>query len=184
MSKDHHSARRLQSRLLLSQRTEGDRLVLSDEVLRAALDGSAPLSDGEKTALMASPLTLRRFRMLADAARRAQATEWRSSSALLRAADSGSVEALGTEDGIWALHVAGQAGAWRLILVLDAASPVAAQVLQDAPRLRVLDGIGTCLLEGQLDGDGELEGDWPFLQAPLEHLRRHGGRFTVERADA
>jgi hypothetical protein len=185
MTMDQSSERRLKSRLLLDRRVEGDRLVLSDDTLRAALDGSTPLSDGEKAALLASPLTLRRFRVLADAARHRAAMGWQHSAALLRAADSGSArEALHTEDGYWSLHVAGQTGAWRLILVLNAAAPFAAQLLQEGPALRVLDGAGTCLLRGHLDSDGELEGDWPFILPPLEHLRRHGGSVRVERAEA
>jgi hypothetical protein len=42
----------------------GDRLMLADATLLAALDGTRPLTPNERQALSASPLTLRRFRQL------------------------------------------------------------------------------------------------------------------------
>lgn len=172
--------RKLQARLMAGRRVEGDRLVLADAELIAALDGSRPLSAGERAALQASPLTQRRLRVLAEA-RRAQAAApaWRGSSGMLRAADSGAAfEALSTDDGAWRLHVVGA----RIILQLDPESPLAASLLRDGPRLRVRDGSGATVLEGVLDSDGECEGPWPFAEAPAVHFQRHGARFTVEPA--
>jgi hypothetical protein len=172
--------RKLQARLLAGRRVEGDRLVLADAELLAALDGSRPLTAGERAALQASPLTQRRLRVLAEA-RRAQVAPpaWRGSSGMLRAADSGApFEALVTDDGAWRLHVTGG----RVILQLDPDSPLAPGLLREGRPLRVLDGSGATVLEGLLDSDGECEGPWPYAEAPAIHFQRHGARFRVEPA--
>ena len=178
--------RRLQAQLLGARRVEGDRLVLLDTVLLAALDGSRPLSAGERAALQASPLTTRRLHALSQAGNRAGAPgaaapgAWRGSSGMLRAADSGApFAALVTDDGAWRLHVL----EGRVILQLDAQSPLAALLLRGGQVLRVLDGAGKVVLEGQLDSDGECEGPWPFEAAPPKHFQQHGARFTVEPAN-
>ncbi|MGV7207381.1 hypothetical protein ACLB1G_05965 [Oxalobacteraceae bacterium A2-2] len=56
---------RLRERLLLGRAAPGDRLMLADATLLAALAGSRPLTPNERDALQQSPLTLRRFRQLA-----------------------------------------------------------------------------------------------------------------------
>ena len=53
--------RKLREQLLLRRRVEGDRLMLADAVLTAALDGSRPLTANERAALAQSPLTMRRL---------------------------------------------------------------------------------------------------------------------------
>lgn len=169
--------RRLQAQLLAGRRVEGDRLVLADAVLLAALDGSRPLSGGERAALQASPLTTRRLRQLAEAQRAKHTSGWRGSAGMLRAADSGApFEALVTDDGAWRLHVV----AGRAILQLDPESSLAPMLLRAAQPLRVRDGAGNTVLQGQLDPDGECEGPWPFAEGPARHFQRHGGGFTVE----
>lgn len=171
--------RKLQANLLGKRRVESDRLVLADAELNAALDGSRPLTAGERAALQASPLTQRRLRVLAEARRAHNAPAWRGSSGMLRAADGGApFEALVTDDGAWRLHVVGG----RVILQLDPQSPLAPMLLREAHPLRVLDGGGATVLEGLLDSDGECEGPWPFAEAPGPHFQRHGARFTVEPA--
>ncbi|MFS2082984.1 hypothetical protein ACCD01_31145, partial [Telluria sp. Tellsp99] len=60
MHSNDTSSRRLQEALLLARRKDGDRLMLDDATLAAALDGSRPLTSGERAALRASPLTARR----------------------------------------------------------------------------------------------------------------------------
>jgi hypothetical protein len=170
--------RKLQAQLLAGRRVDGDRLVLDDAVLLGALDGSRPLTAGERAALQASPLTTRRLRTLADA-RRAQAAprRWQGSTGMLRAADSGmALDTLVTDDGAWRLHVVDG----RVILQLDPQSPLAATLLRDGQLLRVRDGAGNTVLEGRLDSDGESEAAWPFAEAPAPHFQRHGARFTVE----
>lgn len=172
--------RKLRAQLLAGRRAEGDRLVLDDAVLMKALDGSRPLTAGEREALQASPLTARRLRSLADA-RRMQAAprQWRGSGGMLRAADSGAVfDALVTDDGAWRLHFVAD----RVILQLDPQSPLAATLLGTGRQLRVLDGAGGTVLEGLLDSDGECEGPWPFADAPARHFQQHGARFLVEPA--
>ena len=167
--------RKLQARLLVGRRLEGDRLLLDDTVLRAALDGSRPLRPAEREALQASPLTLRRFKHLADERRAA----WQGSRGLLRAADSGAaLEVLATDDGLWRLHFAGA----RVILQLDPQAARAPQVLAGRPRVKVVDGAGATVLEGVLDADGECEGPWPFAAPPAAHFQRHGAVFVVEPA--
>ena len=173
---------KLQARLLAARRVEGDRLVLADAVLLAALDGSRPLTQGERAALLASPLTARRLRVLADesAMRRRAApmpTAWRGSAGMLRAADGGAaLDTLVTDDGAWRLHLV----EGRVILQLDPQSQLAALLLRSSQLLRVLDGAGCTVLEGQLDSDGECEGQWPFHEAPAQHFQRHGAGFSVE----
>ncbi len=170
--------RRLQSQLLDGRRVEGDRLMLDDAVLLAALDGSRPLSAGERAALQASPLTARRLRTLANARRGQSAPRaWRGSAGMLRAADSGiALDTLVTDDGAWRLHFVAD----RVILQLDPQSPLAATLLRGTQALRVLDGAGNTVLAGTLDSDGECEAAWPFTEAPAAHFQRHGARFTVE----
>ena len=170
--------RKLQAQLLAGRRVEGDRLKLDDSVLLAALDGSRPLTAGERAALQGSPLTARRLRTLADG-RRLQAgmRRWQGSSGMLRAAASGmAMEALVTDDGAWRLHVVDGS----VILQLDPQAPFAAALLRDGQALRVGDGAGNTVLEGVLDSDGECEGPWPFSEAPARHFQRHGARFVVE----
>ncbi len=165
--------RKLEAQLLAGARIEGDRLMLDDAVLRAALDGSRPLRPAERAALQASPLTLRRFKHLADARRAA----WQGSRGLLRAADSGAaLEVLATDDGLWRLHFAGA----QVILQLDPQAARAPQVLAGRPRVKVVDGAGAVVLEGVLDADGECEGPWPFAAPPAQHFQRHGAVFLVE----
>jgi hypothetical protein len=177
--------RKLRERLLLARRVEGDRLVLADAVLLAALDGSRPLTANERAALEASPLTARRLRHLSmqrrAASGAANAAEWSGSSGMLRAADSGAASTrLVTDDGYWTLHFGGADGDWVVILQLAAAAPFAARLMRERPLLRVLDGGGAILLQGQLDADGECEGAWRFDDAPAVHMQRFGAGFTVE----
>jgi hypothetical protein len=176
--------RTLQARMLLGQRTEGDRLTLDDAVLLAALDGSRPLTGAERAALQASPLTLRRFKALADARRRTARQAWSGSHGLLRAADSGNTGVanfapLQTDDGMWRLHVVDSGGKLAVILQLDPQAAGAAQVLATRMDVAVRDGAGATVLQGTLDADGECEGPWPFAAAPAAHFQQHGARFDV-----
>ncbi|WP_036166371.1 hypothetical protein [Massilia sp. 9096] len=176
-------ARRLQEAALLARRVEGDRLMLADAVLAGALDGSRPLTSGERAALQASPLTQRRLRHLA-LARRArdatQATPWRGSRGLLRAASTLDMAAPVSDDGWWTLHLLGEQGAWRLVLQLSGGAPFAAGLLAARASVRVRDGAGQVMLEGRLDLDGECEAAWPFADPPALHLQERGALFTVE----
>ncbi|MDB5961759.1 MAG: hypothetical protein JWP59_3053 [Massilia sp.] len=173
---------KLRAALLLGRRVEGDHLVLADATLRAAIDGSRPLAIAERAALQASPLTLRRFRELA---REGQATGWRASSGLLRAADSGAgLSTLSTDDGHWTLHFIGVPGHWQVVLQLDAGAPFAAQLLGTGAVLVARDGAGATIVQGVLDGDGECEQAWAFASDPAPHFQRHGAAFTVSLAAA
>jgi hypothetical protein len=185
--RDEMRARRLGAAALLARRVDGDRLVLADAVLAAALDGSRPLTGGERAALQASPLTQRRLRTLAlerrvqaGASDAAPAAAWRGSRGLLRAASSAALEAPVSDDGCWTLHLLGEQGAWRLVLQLASGAPFAARVLAARAPVRVRDGAGQVLLEGRLDLDGECEADWPFADPPAVHLQARGALFTVE----
>lgn len=173
--------RKLQERLLTARRVEGDRLMLPDPVIVAALDGSRALTDGERAALRASPLTLRRFKTLSQERRGALKREWQGSHGMLRAASDGAaLAALATDDGHWALHFLEQDGGWRVILALDAAAPFAARLLDVRPLLRVIDGEGAIILQGSLDSDGECESAWPFDSAPGQHFQQAGAGFAVQ----
>jgi hypothetical protein len=179
MKAEHALERRLRAAMLVVPR-ENDRLVLADAVIVAAIDGSTPLSSGERAALAASPLTIRRFRQLALALARTaalQAAAWQTSGGMLRAADSGAQLAeLVTDDGNWTLHFLGE----RVILQLNAEAPFARQLLAEQPLLRVIDGAGGVVLLGRLDSDGECESAWPFALAPALHFQQAGAVFAVE----
>lgn len=167
---------KLRESLLLARAVPGDRLALADATLLAALDGARPLSPGELAALHGSPATLRRFRHLALARRRGA---WQASSGMLRAADSGELPALATDDGLWTLHFLPGGDGWQVVLALDAAAPAAAGLLRERALLRVTDGAGATVLQGRLDADGECERAWPFGAAPADHFQRHGATFAV-----
>lgn len=171
-------ARRLQAALVTGSRPDGDRLALDDATLAAALDGSRPLTAGERAALQASPLTARRLRQLA-LERRAQGA-WRGSTGMLRAASGGTVDRIVSDDGWWTLHFVPDAGGWRAILQLDARAPFAADLLARRAPLRVLDAEGATMLAGALDADGECEAAWPFDMAPDAYLQAHGAAFRIE----
>jgi hypothetical protein len=176
--------RKLQEKLLLARRVEGDRLQLADAVLVAALDGSRPLTAVERAALEASPLTVRRLRHLAIERRAARGASndagWVGSAGMLRAADSGGgPDQLTTDDGCWSLHFVGRDGDWRVILQLAAGAPFAPRLMQEQPLLRVVDGHGAVVLQGRLDADGECEAAWPFASAPAVHFQQAGAAFAV-----
>ncbi|MET3133285.1 hypothetical protein AAKU55_003575 [Oxalobacteraceae bacterium GrIS 1.11] len=178
--------RKLRERLLLGRAVVGDRLMLADATLLAALDGARALTANERGALERSPLTLRRFRHLSAQRRRAASspsspTAWSGSVGMLRAAADGAALAeLRTDDGCWSLHFVEQGTAWRVILALAAGAPFAPRLMREQPMLRVLDGGGAVLLQGRLDADGECECAWPFESAPGPHLQSRGARFAVE----
>lgn len=183
-------ARQLAAATLLTRRVAHDRLVLADATLCAALDGTTALCATEKAALLASPLTLRRLRVLSEARARATAmAPWARSAGMLRAADGGAdLALLETDDGHWSLHFIAQHERWQVVLKLDAGAPFAARLLGGAApggaALEVRDGAGGLLLQGCLDADGECEQAWPFAQAPAAHFQCHGARFTVALAPA
>jgi hypothetical protein len=176
--------RKLQERLLTAARPDGDRLMLGDAVLLAALDGSRALTAGERAALQASPLTVRRLRQLALERRAAEGMvvhpQWQGSTGMLRAADAGVLHELVTDDRCWTLHFVGSDCNWRVILQLAGDAPFAARLMQDQPLLRVLDGAGQVVLQGRLDSDGECEGAWPFVADPARHFQQAGAAFSVE----
>lgn len=183
LKRTNHLDRRLREQLLAGRRKEGDRLVLADDTLRAALDGSRPLTANERTALEMSPLTVRRLRQLAIDRRapRKSANDdaWDGSDGMLRAADAGSLSRLATDDGYWILHFSDEDGGWQLTLQLMACAPFTARLLRERPALCVLDGDGRVLLQGRLDGDGECEGPWQAQDDPASYFQQHGARFTV-----
>lgn len=171
--------RRLRAAMLTASRMPGDRLVLADAVMIAAIDGSQALTRGERAALAASPLTIRRFRTLSLDHAAALKAAWRTSRGMLRAADSGAaLTELVTDDGYWTLHFL--AMPTRVILQLQAQAPFARQLLADQPLLRVTDGTGAVVLQGRLDPDGECESAWPFDAPPGQHFQRTGAVFAVE----
>lgn len=175
--------RKLREKLLLARRVEGDRLVLADPVLLAALDGRRALSANEREALRGSPLTLRRLRQLAiGRGQPAQAANdaWHGSRGMLRAASNGRLDAISTDDGHWKLHFVEQGGGWNVILGLDGSAPFAPRLLRDQPLLRVMDAAGAVILQGTLDTDGEYESEWPFATAPEPHFQACGAAFVVE----
>lgn len=172
--------RKLREQLLLARRVEGDRLMLADAVINAALDGSRALTPNERAALAQSPLTMRRLRRLAIE-RAAAGHAWQGSGGMLRAASTDAALAeLATDDNHWSLHFLPHEGGWQVILKLAAAAPFAPQLMREQPMLRVVDGAGAVILQGRLDADGECENAWPFETAPAPHFQQSGAGFAVE----
>lgn len=183
---------RLRELALLARAVPGDRLMLADATLLAALEGSRALTPNERQALSASPLTLRRFRQLslerhaAAQSRSPQAANdpvWFGSGGMLRAAASAAMlESLVTDDSCWTLHFlqAGEGEGWQVILSLSAEAPFAARLLRERALVRVIDGGGAIVLQGRLDADGECECTWPFAIAPARHFQMYGAGFAVE----
>lgn len=178
--------RKLQERLITGRRVEGDRLVLADEVLLAALDGRRALTAGERAALEGSPLTARRLRQLVLDRRTGTApandASWQGSEGMLRAADAGMLARLVTDDGWWTLHFTGDEEGRRVILQLDPSAPFAADLLRERATVKVTDGEGGLILRGQLDADGECESEWAFDESPSHHFQQRGAAFAVRRA--
>ncbi|WP_296002555.1 hypothetical protein [Rugamonas sp.] len=185
----------LRQRLLLTRAAPGDRLMLADETLLAALSGGRALTPNERAALQQSPLTLRRFRQLAlerraalsaasasaSSSAAANDARWQGSAGMLRAASSGAaLEELATDDRYWTLHFLPQDGGWQVVLTLASGAPFAARLLREQTMLRVVDGGGAIILQGRLDADGECERAWPFENAPAPHFHIYGASFVVE----
>jgi hypothetical protein len=178
--------RTLQEQLVTGRRREGDRLMLADAVLLAALDGTRPLTANERNALEGSPLTARRLRQLvierAAIRRPVAGSDWQGSAGMLRAADDGALARLVTDDGYWILHFSEEGAGWRIGLQLLACAPFTQRLLRERPVLCVLDAAGAVLLQARLDGDGECEGAWTASEPPARHFQRHGAGFTVRPA--
>jgi len=187
--------RRLHEQALLGRRVEGDRLVLDDATLLAALDGSRPLRSAESAALQDSPLTVRRFRQLALERRAAARTGNRPGSDTGKSTGTGTVAGIGTgaaaSGGAGASTSTGPASApaWRGSRgMLRAASSGGAP----AP-IRTDDGCWTLHFIEAADGWRtilQLAADAPFAatllaaRAPLQ-VRDGAGRTLLEgRLDA
>jgi len=182
---------KLHQRLLLARAVPGDRLMLGDDTLQAALAGTRALTPNERAALQQSPLTLRRFRHLAlqrhaasqsaPAPTAANDALWPGSGGMLRAASSSAVlDELITDDRYWTLHFLPNDDSWQVVLTLAPNAPFAARLLREQAMLRVVDGGGAIILQGRLDADGECERAWPFDTAPASHFHLYGASFAVE----
>lgn len=192
-----HPERQVMLAAFSAQRLPGDRPMLSDEVMQAALDGRARLQAAQWAVLLASPLTLCRLRYL-EGRRLAALSEnganqapfnvadhkWRTSSCeLLAATGTGTDTSLYSPDGLWALHALTTGSVTRLLLqLLPSAETVAGgSAARPAPgdEVAVLDGAGTTLLMGRLDADGELEAVWTRPLDLRSHLSLHGRVWSV-----
>lgn len=173
----------------LTTRKENDWLVLDDDTLIAALDKTQPLTRNEWNALLDSPLTLRRLNVLIqqrrgkrsshDTAEAANDSEWIFSEGYLLAADSGEeLTTLTDKDHWWTLVFLKGPGSIRVVIKLDADAPIAREKHVE---VALLDGSGRELLKGQLDDEGEMEGDWPLPDVPpYAHFQSTGGVFRVK----
>lgn len=182
----------------------GDYLRLSDDTLLLAHRKQRALTPAEREALTDSPLTQARFKMLVRAeqtagleqlatavaqvapsvysmaaALAANDADYWTSSALLRAADSGGpLDELLSDDRVWALTVTpatAEHGAFISLRLLDPEAPCAIAVLENKQLVSLRDAEGRKLLEGALNREGVLRGDWALEMPPDEHLRRVGG---------
>lgn len=185
----------LQDRLalatLMQEHKPGDYLVLADHVLLAALDGSRSLRVSEWNALLDSPLTLRRMRVLEaqvswrkdQERQQPQASHravWRASEGQLRAASSSGPFSQASEDGLWMLYSLTTGNETRIALKLQDQAGLTQSWLDARPEVAVLDGEGNTLLIGVLDEDGELRGPWVHDADLRTHLATHGHRWVVE----
>ena len=181
---------------LIMHRKDEDWLVLSDEVIRAALSGTTPLSPGEMSALMDSPTTLQRMQVLeaerlaalkGNVVSAANDDSWFGSCGMLLAADSGVTSlSLHTDDMLWMLKSVPAGEGCNLILQLNVKHPQddkraqAAKILASGTELAVFDGADVLVMDGILDADGELEKPWPLAnELPYAHFMATGGKFTV-----
>lgn len=179
-------ARKIAVHGLVSRHKLNDYLVLSDEVLSAAIEGRHPLNRTEWNALLDSPMTLRRFQVLAaPLAKRhegAGASDdcWSGSEGLLLAADtSETAPSLSTDDGWWRLVFLPAGEGFSMVLQLDRSAPFAASLIEGGAQVVVVDGAGGVMLKGMLDEDGEIEVAWTLPAPPYSHFMEAGGRFGV-----
>lgn len=186
----------LLSRALRPTVRAGDTLCLSDDRLMAAHNSSRPLAASEREALLASPLTMARFRVLihralVDAAKSTETvvpinvmTEaandavWISYAPLRAADDQLPLAALTTEDGVWSLvffdDLDGAGWVCRLRL-LDTNVGYADAVLDGSQPVDVRDALGELIMSGTLNRYGELSAPWTLAETPSNHLRAVGG---------
>ena len=179
----------------------GDRQMLSDATLLAALQGHQRLLPAQRQALLTSPLTLCRLRYL-EGRRLAAVGEggasstsspgqalarWeRSACELLAATTEVQDVSLYSPDGLWALHALTTGTVTRILLQLrpedEGRGLNATARPQPGDEVAVLDGAGTTLLMGRLDDDGELEAPWIRALDLRSHLSRYGRLWSVVRA--
>lgn len=171
----------LQQALLTGGEREHDRLQLSDAVLQAALNGSRPLRAQELRVLKSSPLTMRRFKLLARQAR--QAGVFQSHGQLLAASSEADSFHLQSTDQCWQLQFFRQQQSWRMVLRLLPEAGLDWQQKVWHSLIQVCASDGSPLLRGRLDQDGELEQAWPYTEAPLSYLQQHGNGFTLRWQD-
>jgi hypothetical protein len=205
-SSTHFEVRPLVNRHLLHTGSrDDDFLRLPDSTLIAAVSGVRPLTRNERHALLDSPVTRDRLRVLIAqnaaksaapaplyagvvASLRSQSRiaandpEWHGSVGYLRAADAGEpISTLHTEDGVWQLHFEMQAAHWVLRLQLvDFSVGYAAALVASRQNIRVLDSNDAVLLSGQIDDYGELQAAWPLDTAPSDHFRGVASGFAVQ----
>ena len=185
-----HPERQVLLAYYMTLQKPGDRQVLSDETLQAALAGEQGLVRAQWQAMLDSPLTLCRLRFLEAQRQAAQAGDetvddgWqRSTAEVLAASDTEADCSLVSPDGRWALHALTTRGVTRLLLQLSPAS-LASAGAAPAPgpgaEVAVLDDQGGTLLMGHLDADGELQARWTRDTDLRTHLARHGGHWHVQ----
>jgi hypothetical protein len=183
----------LTQRTLFRRFKPGDWVVLEDEALMGALNGTEPLMEDELRAVLDSPLTLRRARvlfehMVAQRNRRDTAANdddfWQGSVGYLRAAESDvKAETLRSENKVWSLGFLAEREGWRVVLKADLLDHPRVLALIDAGvELRVTSANGAEVLRGTLDESGELEGGWLFDADPYPWFMAQGGSFKVQEA--
>jgi hypothetical protein len=184
---------RLAMEALLRDHKPGDYLVLADAILNSALDGTRPLRQSEWEALLDSPLTLGRMRVLEarrqGASKPAAVTMQASNDDVLRpshwvlraAADvSDGSFSQSSEDGSWMLYAETTGSKTELVLKLQAQSEHADKWMAKRPTVQVLDGAGNELLTGELDKHGEVRGPFMYGTDLRSHLAAHGHRMNVK----
>ena len=211
------------ARVLATGRKLDDDVLYDDADLLKHIDGSEPFDEAEWRAVLASPLTLRRLDVLAEAhaARlRPQVQTSRASAQDLAQTTARLAQGLGQavagqvrqtladwftpSTGQWAgAHVRGQGALaittgderWKLA-ILPAATAGAkprlvlqlnpddewARKWQDDIQVQVVDHQGQVLLQGRLNEDNELSGDWSLQADPAPYFAARGASITVRPA--
>lgn len=215
----------IMTRVLATGRKLDDDVLYDDADLLKHIDGSEPFDVDEWRAVLASPLTLRRLDVLAEAHAAQQAACMApqaplGSTPVADAVQAGAALVQGVSQRLrhtladWFTPSTGQwAGAhvrdrgaltittgderWKLA-VLPAATVGArprivlqlnpddewARKWQDDIQVQVVDHLGQVLLQGGLNEDNELSGNWPLEAEPGPYLAARGASITVRPTQA
>ncbi len=168
----------------MAREIPGDRQIITDERLLAALTGKERLRQAEYREMLASPLTLSRLRLLASQS----LSELQRSPALMNHESDGMMPTpellceeltLVTNDGNWALLIKLDQDSQRWHLTLQLLASREAMHVREDGEIFVHDAQQGTFLFGGLDGNGQLHAVWELPVKPLVYLVGKGKTWTV-----